>query len=60
MVVRVLVPVLVRESDLTCASVNVCWREQKRDWKRIKMKWREQKRDWKVRGATSKQPGIPD
>ena len=43
-----------------CVRVNVCWREQKRDWKRIKMKWREQKRDWKVRGATLKQPGIPD
>ena len=50
--VRALLP-LVRESELVLART-------KRDWKRIKMKWREQKRDWKVRGATSKQPGIPD
>ena len=51
--VRALLP-LVRESERVLA------REQKRDWKRIKKKWREQKRDRKVRGATLKQPGIPD
>jgi hypothetical protein len=50
--VRALLP-LVHESERVLART-------KRDWKRIKMKWREQKRDWKVRGATSKQPGIPD
>ena len=39
------------EKDLTCAlschwcvRVNVCWRQQKRDWKRIKMEWRANKK----------------
>ena len=34
--------------------------EVARTTKGLESAWREQQRDWKVRGATLKQPGIPD